>query len=156
MFDIGFLELFAVFVIGLLVIGPDRLPETIKTGAIWFSRLKRSISDARTEFEQQIGADEIRREIHNEKIMDSVRAIEEARSSVVQKIADVNKDLEDVARDAEAKLTSSDSNENPDGGQADEPHPPMLSDDLQDGESPAELPGRKPVESDTAENQKTK
>jgi len=156
-FDIGFLELFTVFVIGLLVIGPERLPQTIKTGAIWFSRLKRSISEARSEFEQQIGADEIRREIHNEQIMDSMKAIEDARHSVQQKIADVNKSLNEAAKGDESNKPSPDNkvNENNTADNniseqndiatkpADEPHDPMISDDLDQGDSPDTLPGRR-------------
>ena len=35
MFDIGFAELLLVAVVGLLVIGPERLPEAIRTGSAW-------------------------------------------------------------------------------------------------------------------------
>ena len=68
----SFWELSVVIIIGLLVIGPARLPEAIKTGYTWFARVKRAVNDAKTEFEQHIGADEIRRELHNEKILKSL------------------------------------------------------------------------------------
>ncbi|MFQ9623296.1 MAG: Sec-independent protein translocase protein TatB, partial [Enterobacteriaceae bacterium] len=35
MFDIGFSELLLVFVIGLIVLGPQRLPVAVKTVASW-------------------------------------------------------------------------------------------------------------------------
>ncbi len=86
MFDMGFLELMLIAVIGLLVIGPERLPSTIKTCAIWFSGIKRSITNARIEFEKQIGADEIRREIHNEQIMASLREAKSKQEEMRQQI----------------------------------------------------------------------
>lgn len=77
MFDIGFAELLIIGVVGLLVIGPDRLPEAIRTAALWFGRSKRTISRVREEFEEQIGADEIRRELRNETIMEDLKKAEE-------------------------------------------------------------------------------
>lgn len=86
MFDIGFLELMVVAVIGLLVIGPEKLPEAIRSCAIWIGRIKRVLRDARSEFEQQIGADEIRREIHNEQVMKSLQKLKEQRDEIEQQI----------------------------------------------------------------------
>ena len=86
MFDIGFLELMVVAVIGLLVIGPEKLPEAIKSCALWIGRIKRVLRDARSEFEQQIGADEIRREIHNEQVLKSLQKLKEQRDEIEQQI----------------------------------------------------------------------
>jgi sec-independent protein translocase protein TatB len=75
-FDIGFTELLLCLVVALVVIGPEQLPGTVRTVALWIGRLKRSLLETRTEIERQIGADEIRRQLHNEEIM---RNIEETR-----------------------------------------------------------------------------
>ena len=40
MFDIGFSELLLVFVIGLIVLGPQRLPVAVKTVASWIRTLR--------------------------------------------------------------------------------------------------------------------
>ena len=69
MFDIGFVELLVIAVVGLLVIGPQRLPETIRTLALWVGRLRRTVSRAYREIEKEVGMDEIRRQLHNEEIM---------------------------------------------------------------------------------------
>lgn len=79
MFDFGFAELLLVAVISLIVIGPDRLPETVRTVGMWIGRLKRSLRETRREIEQQLGADEIRRQLHNEEIM---RNLEKMRSEM--------------------------------------------------------------------------
>ena len=41
MFDIGGLELLLIAVVGLLVIGPERLPEALRTLGLWLGRLRR-------------------------------------------------------------------------------------------------------------------
>ena len=41
MFDIGFAELLLIAVVGLLVIGPERLPSAIRTTSLWLGRLRR-------------------------------------------------------------------------------------------------------------------
>ncbi|BFM09496.1 Sec-independent protein translocase protein TatB [Halioxenophilus aromaticivorans] len=69
MFDIGFFELLVIAVVGLLVIGPERLPETIRGILLTIGRVKRGLSNTRQELERQIGADDIRRQLHNEEIM---------------------------------------------------------------------------------------
>ncbi len=72
MFDIGFSELLVCIVVALVVIGPERLPETVRTVGLWIGRLKRSLRETRSEIERQIGADDIRRQLHNEEIMDRI------------------------------------------------------------------------------------
>ncbi|SDK37629.1 Sec-independent protein translocase protein TatB [Microbulbifer yueqingensis] len=83
MFDIGFFELLLVGVVGLLVVGPERLPDAIRTTARWWSGLKRTLQNAKDELEREVGADDIRRELHNERIM---RELEESRREVEESL----------------------------------------------------------------------
>jgi len=69
MFDIGFPELLIVSIVALLVIGPERLPEAVRSMALWIGRFRRSFASIRAEIEREIGADDIRRQLHNESIM---------------------------------------------------------------------------------------
>ena len=73
MFDIGFSELLLVGLVALLVFGPERLPGAARTAGLWVGRLKRSFSAIKTEVEREIGADEIRRQLHNEQILQMER-----------------------------------------------------------------------------------
>lgn len=86
MFDIGFFELLVVALVGLFVIGPEKLPHTIKVVALWIGRIKRSIIDTRREIEEQLGADEIRRELHNEQVMRNWDKMKEVREELEAKI----------------------------------------------------------------------
>lgn len=77
MFDIGFTEIIVCAVVALVVIGPERLPETVRTVGLWVGRLKRSLHQTRVDIERQMGVDDIRRELQNEDIM---RNLEDARN----------------------------------------------------------------------------
>lgn len=72
MFDIGFAELLLIAIVGLLVLGPDRLPGAVRNVSLWVGRLRRSFNALRTEIEREVGADEIRQQLHNESIMKSL------------------------------------------------------------------------------------
>ncbi|MCW8195380.1 twin-arginine translocase subunit TatB [Proteobacteria bacterium 005FR1] len=85
MFDIGFTELLVIATITLIVIGPERLPETVRAVSLWIGRFKRSLRETRRELEQQIGADDIRRELHNEEIM---RSLSKMRTDVSETLAE--------------------------------------------------------------------
>ncbi len=76
MFDIGFSELVLVGIVALLVIGPEKLPETLRAMGLWLGRLRRSFTSVKSEIEREIGMDDVRRQLHNEAIMDEMKRIE--------------------------------------------------------------------------------
>ena len=76
MFDIGFPELMLSAIVGLLVIGPDRLPEALRTLGLWLGRMRRSFQSVKAEIEKEIGMDEVRKPLHNEAVMDEMKRIE--------------------------------------------------------------------------------
>ena len=64
MFDIGFAELIVIGVVALLVIGPERLPETIRTASLWLNRIRRGFNEIKQEVQQ---------ELHNDSVMQELR-----------------------------------------------------------------------------------
>lgn len=79
----SFNELLLVAFVALLVLGPERLPETLRTLGLWLGRLRRSFTSVKTELEKEIGMDEIRRQLHNEAVMEEMKRIErEVKDSV--------------------------------------------------------------------------
>src|SRR5262245_10780776 len=76
MFDISFSELALICVIALLVLGPERMPNALRTMGLWIGRASRTFSTMRAEIEREIGMDEIRRQLHNEAIMDQLKRLE--------------------------------------------------------------------------------
>ncbi len=78
MFDIGFSELLLVGLVALIVFGPERLPGAARTAGLWIGRLKRSFSAIKAEVEREMGADEIRRQLHNEQILQLERELKQS------------------------------------------------------------------------------
>ncbi|WP_028238221.1 Sec-independent protein translocase protein TatB [Stutzerimonas azotifigens] len=78
MFDVGFTELLLVGLVALLVLGPERLPVAARTAGLWIGRIKRSFSSIKAEVEREIGADEIRRQLHNERILELEREMNQS------------------------------------------------------------------------------
>jgi Tat protein translocase TatB subunit len=54
MFDIGFQELIIIFVVALLVFGPDKLPEIAKTLGKWVVEIRRGINIAKSQMEEEM------------------------------------------------------------------------------------------------------
>jgi sec-independent protein translocase protein TatB len=61
MFDIGFSELCLVALIALLVVGPKRLPETVRAWGRWTARARQAIQTLQREVEQELDLEEVRR-----------------------------------------------------------------------------------------------
>lgn len=61
MFEIGFLEIFLLGVIALLVVGPDRLPGLARTVGVWVGKAQRLVGQVRADIEREVRADEIRK-----------------------------------------------------------------------------------------------
>ena len=77
------MELMLVVLVTLLVIGPERLPETMRTLGLWIGRLSRSFTAMKVEIEQEIGMDDVRRQLHNESVMAQMKQIEdEVKNSI--------------------------------------------------------------------------
>ncbi len=76
MFEIGFQELMLVALVALLVLGPERLPGALRTMGLMLGRLRRSFDSVKVEIEREIGMDDIRRQLHNEAVMDELKRIE--------------------------------------------------------------------------------
>jgi len=97
MFDIGFPELLIVSIVALLVIGPDKLPETVRSIALWVGRIRRSLANIKMELENEIGADEIRRQLRNEAIMDKLNETKDQLKGIAK---ETDGTLSDIKRSA--------------------------------------------------------
>lgn len=59
MFDVGFSELVVIGIIGLLVLGPKRLPELARTAGHWLGRMRRFVSDVKQDIDREMQAEEL-------------------------------------------------------------------------------------------------
>ena len=107
MFDISFGELLVCLIVILVVIGPERLPETVRSVALWIGRLKRSLRETRSEIEKQIGADDIRRQLYNEEIMRSLEKTQQEMNHGLQKIEqEINNPLRELTEEQRTAIYS--------------------------------------------------
>lgn len=98
MFGISFSELLLVGLVALLVLGPERLPGAARTAGLWIGRLKRSFNAIKQEVEREIGADEIRRQLHNEHIL----SLEQEARKILSPVQEPAKPVTPVADAAPA------------------------------------------------------
>ncbi|MGB2041343.1 MAG: Sec-independent protein translocase protein TatB [Porticoccaceae bacterium] len=101
MFDIGFSELLVIALITLIVMGPERLPETVRTISLWIGRLKQMISAARSEIESEVGMGEVRRQLHNEKIL---RDLENSKAEFEHSMRDTTAELHSTTTEIKGKV----------------------------------------------------
>ncbi|HIP29423.1 MAG TPA: Sec-independent protein translocase subunit TatB [Sulfurospirillum arcachonense] len=72
MFGMSFAEIMVIAVIGVLFLGPDKLPSTMVQIAKFFKSFKSSINDAKSSFEQEIKIQELKEEtLEYKKKLDS-------------------------------------------------------------------------------------
>ncbi len=57
MFDIGFQELVIIFIVALLVFGPEKLPEIGRTLGKWVVEIRRGINIAKSQMEEEMKED---------------------------------------------------------------------------------------------------
>jgi len=84
MFDIGFSELILVGIVALLVVGPERLPETVRTATMWLNRIRRGFNEIRQEVQQ---------ELHNDAVL---RDLRDTSEQLKKDTAAIGRDLQDT------------------------------------------------------------
>ena len=80
MFQIGFLEILIIFILGLIIIGPKRLPEVIKTLIKFYKRIESKLSAFKKDIEKDIGTDELKKDVFNELRMEELENNKDSRN----------------------------------------------------------------------------
>jgi len=103
-FDIGFAELLLIGVVGLLVVGPEQLPGAVRTVLAWVNRFRRSFDQIRTE---------VRRELHNDEIMQKLKAeSQQLEQQVRHTTQSVEQEIQALGNEASDSLQGSSNNSN--------------------------------------------
>ncbi|WP_422938747.1 Sec-independent protein translocase protein TatB [Vreelandella venusta] len=84
MLDIGFLELMLIGIVGLLVLGPERLPRAARTTGMWIGKIKRTVSGMQREISAQLEAEELRQKLNEQqkKLDDSLKKAKQDVESI--------------------------------------------------------------------------
>jgi sec-independent protein translocase protein TatB len=99
-FDIGFGELLLVFVIGLIVLGPQRLPVAVKTVAGWVRALRSLATTVQNELAQELKLQEFQ---------DSLKKVEKA--SLENLTPELKASMDELRQAAESMKRSYSANE---------------------------------------------
>ena len=85
MFDIGFTEIVLVAVIGLLILGPERMPVAVRTIGLWVGKIKRTVSGVQKEIQDELRVDEIRKKAdENRKAIEDRMAELQAETDIME------------------------------------------------------------------------
>ncbi len=72
MFGIGIFEIILIFIVALIVLGPNRLPDAARTMGIWFYRLKGTVESVQRDIEKELEVDK-KLDVSEEKIEKDAR-----------------------------------------------------------------------------------
>ncbi len=114
MFDIGFLELLLITIIGLVVLGPERLPVAIRTVRGWISGVRKFSDNVKTELTEELRIQELHANLKkaeqadmknlSPEIAESLQTLKEA-AEMVNRPYQLDKETEKVALDKVTETT---------------------------------------------------
>lgn len=106
MFDVSFSELVLILIVGLLVFGPEKLPEVIRTTGTWIAKIKRMYTQVRTDIEREMGVDELKRDFHNHSIMQNLKDVHDDLQRTQQELQHLPYDVSDIVQRANTNTAS--------------------------------------------------
>jgi sec-independent protein translocase protein TatB len=85
MFDIGFSELFVIALVGLVVLGPKRLPEVARTVGHWVAKARRFMADVKQDIDREMQQADLS-ELRNlkQELDETRRVVEETTGSLIK------------------------------------------------------------------------
>jgi sec-independent protein translocase protein TatB len=96
MFDIGFSEIFVIAIVALLVLGPERLPKAARFAGLWVRRARAQWYSVKSELENELADEDLKRSLRQTQ-----QELRDARDSLVQGGAALQRDLEEARTDVE-------------------------------------------------------
>ncbi len=98
MFDIGFSELLLIFIVGLVVLGPQRMPVAIRTVMSWVRTIRGLAANVQNELSQELKLQELQESIKKAEQMnlknlspELAQTMEELKESAVKMQAEMHK-----------------------------------------------------------------
>jgi sec-independent protein translocase protein TatB len=103
MLDIGFSEIVVIGVIALVVIGPERLPKLARTVGLYLGRLRRFVTDVRSDVERELQTEEVRRAMNEiAPVQEFYDVVEEAKSVLTESVGPLDEIRQSVDEAREA------------------------------------------------------
>lgn len=97
MFDVGFWEILLIGIVGMLVVGPERLPEVARNVGKWVGKARRYVANVRRDFESELNNSDLR-----DLLGEQEAQIKELRGLVDQTKRDIGSSVETLGRELES------------------------------------------------------
>ncbi|MFY1027537.1 twin-arginine translocase subunit TatB [Actinobacillus seminis] len=121
MFDIGFSELVVLFIVGLIVLGPQRLPVAIRTVMGWVRTIRGLAANVQNELSQELKLQELQESIKkaehlnlqqlspelNKTVEELRESAQKIKADLEKKAAETNTSFEQQAKALKAAIQSS-------------------------------------------------
>ncbi|MGL1958958.1 MAG: Sec-independent protein translocase protein TatB [Colwellia sp.] len=117
MFDIGFWELTLISVIGLVVLGPERLPVAIRTVRSWLTNVRQFSNTVKSELTEELRIQELHADLKkaeqsdmtdlSPEVAESVKALQDAAAMVNEPFKKVDTSALDSMISTSLKTSSS-------------------------------------------------
>lgn len=84
MFDIGFTELMVVFVVALLVVGPERLPGVARKIGLYIGKMRRSFQSIKDEVEQELEIEAVKAQLKESAMLEEAKELQAELSKTIE------------------------------------------------------------------------
>ena len=105
MFDMGFSELVLIFVVLLVVVGPERLPKVARTMGLWIGKARSMVSSVKSEVARELRAEELRQALQNQKSSSDFKQLTDQVKSLDSALRNTERDLNRAATSAPSPTT---------------------------------------------------
>lgn len=104
MFGLGFTEILFIAVIAIIFLGPDKLPETMVQIAKFMGNFRRTISDAKSSFENEVNLNELKEQAssYRDTITSVGDDISGFKNSISNPVDDLNQALKGLDDDLDS------------------------------------------------------
>ena len=111
MFDIGFWELSLIAVIGLLILGPERLPRVARTAGLWVGKMKKMVADVKSNIDEELRMEELNAlkqagENLKDDLESTQKELREAGNVFHSSIEEVSTAAEGITKDTEVDVVA--------------------------------------------------
>ena len=89
MFDIGFWELSLIGIVGLLVIGPERMPAVARTVGKWVGRANRFVANVKDDINKELKDEDLKKILlEQQKLADEFKSASNSMKSSIESETD--------------------------------------------------------------------
>ena len=94
MFELGWIEIFFIGVIALVVLGPERLPKAARFAGLWVRKARAQWFAVKSELDRELAAEELKASLAAERdaIRDAVKQLDEEAASVRDELRGIDND----------------------------------------------------------------